>query len=212
MSTTSAPVAEKVEAANATPAADLSRYRAPANPHARLVAQRLAALMACVKDQDIVDIARVLFHMAKDGDRQAAKLLFSYVLGKPAAAVPPDRLDVDEWQIFKDTAPMAAEMPHLAQTPLSSFPRDIVRMMRPANAADLAKQIRQYVHQPAAAAEGAPEGQGGPSPNGKNPSTSPSPNGDSRRPSALDPEAWFVDLNIASPPPNGASSPRRRDG
>jgi hypothetical protein len=203
MSTTSSQPSENVAAASPTPAADTSRFRASANPHARQAAQRLAALMATVKEQDVADVARILLDMARDGNIPAAKLLFSYVIGKPAPAVSPDRLDIDEWRIFKETAPMAAEMPALAEAPLSSFPRDIVRMMRPASTTTLAKQMHQYAHQPATADKDA---QAAPPPNGHNGKkrrTPPSPNGVSN----LDPEAWFVDLNIAGPSPNRSPAP-----
>jgi hypothetical protein len=159
--------------------------------------------MASVKDEDIKEIGHVLVDMAKDGDLPAAKLLFAYLLGKPGEAVAPDRLDIDEWQIFKETAPMAAEMPHLAQTPSSHFPRDIVRMMRPANAADLARQMHQFVHQPTAPAEAAPSPDGD---HGKKPCTPPSPNGVSDVPAGLDSEAWLASLNLAQTLPNDDSA------
>jgi hypothetical protein len=38
---------------------------------------------------------------AREGDTAAAKLLFSYTLGKPTAAVDPDTLDVQEWQLYR---------------------------------------------------------------------------------------------------------------
>jgi hypothetical protein len=198
MSTATAHPAPNVEAGGSKPADDTALFRAPANPFARLVAQRRSALMAAVKDEDIAEIGRVLADMAKDGDRPAAKLLFAYVLGKPGAAVEPDRLDIDEWRIFKETAPMAAEMPQLAAAPSSHFPRDIVRMMRPASSRDLSKQMQELLH-----------GRINPSRNGENgkkPSTSPSPNGVSEPPASLDPEACTAALDPAPPSANGASA------
>jgi len=43
-------------------------------------------------------VAGKLIALAKDGSVQAAKLLLSYVIGKPQPAPEPDRLDADEWQ------------------------------------------------------------------------------------------------------------------
>jgi voltage-gated potassium channel len=52
----------------------------------------------------------------------AAKLVLAYVLSKPAEAVDPDQLDVQEWQHYKDTPGMYAEMPHLGHFRLALSP------------------------------------------------------------------------------------------
>jgi hypothetical protein len=86
-------------------------------------------------------IADKLIALAKEGDVQAIKLLFSYTLGQPAEAVEPDQLDADEWNRFKQTANMAGELPGLMATPDPSFPLTLVRAARPGVARDLAKQL-----------------------------------------------------------------------
>jgi hypothetical protein len=47
--------------------------------------------------------------LALAGDVQAAKLVLAYAIGKPAAAADPDRLDVEEWNHFKEAAPLLGE-------------------------------------------------------------------------------------------------------
>jgi hypothetical protein len=74
----------------------------PGNPFARQTARLRQALVAMVKEDDILDIAAMLIVKAKGGDLVAAKLLLSYVVGKPTAAPDPDRLDHDEWQLWKE--------------------------------------------------------------------------------------------------------------
>src|SRR5437879_3639900 len=68
----------------------------PGNPFARQVAASRAALLASVTAEDLAAIVRALIDKAKGGDVAAAKLVFAYVLGKPAETVDPDQLDVQE--------------------------------------------------------------------------------------------------------------------
>jgi hypothetical protein len=68
----------------------------PGNPFARQVAQLRAALLKAVTPADIEAIARTLLEKARAGDVAAARLLLAYLLGKPAAVVNPDTLDLEE--------------------------------------------------------------------------------------------------------------------
>jgi hypothetical protein len=68
----------------------------PGNPFARQTAALRQALISAVTAQDIADIAAKLLEKAKQGDVPAAKLVFSYALGKPTPAVDPDTLDQQE--------------------------------------------------------------------------------------------------------------------
>jgi hypothetical protein len=72
----------------------------PGNPFARKSAALRQALVDAVSEDDIRDIAIVLLLLARRGDLAAAKLLFSYVIGKPQPAVDPDTLDQHEWQTW----------------------------------------------------------------------------------------------------------------
>jgi hypothetical protein len=59
------------------------------------------ALAECVSEEDIMDLGRSLYLAARNGDCVAAKLLLSYVIGKPAAPADPDTLEAHEWGVFK---------------------------------------------------------------------------------------------------------------
>src|SRR5437870_2425542 len=65
----------------------------PGNPYARQTAALRKALVNAVTPEDIEEIAQALKEKARQGDVAASKLLFSYLMGKPAAAVDPDTLD-----------------------------------------------------------------------------------------------------------------------
>jgi hypothetical protein len=68
----------------------------PGNPFARQTAALRKVLVNAVTEDDIQQIARALLEKARQGDTGACRLLLSYTVGKPAAAVEPDRLDQDE--------------------------------------------------------------------------------------------------------------------
>jgi hypothetical protein len=114
----------------------------PGNPFARQVAELRKRLLDRLTGLDLDGIADKLIALAKEGDVPATKLLFCYTLGKPAEAVQPDQLDMEEWETFKKTATMAGELPGIMATPDPSFPLDIVRAARPGVARDLAKDLQ----------------------------------------------------------------------
>jgi hypothetical protein len=68
------------------------------NPHARLLAAHRAALLSAVTAEDLAALGGKLLAAALAGDWLAAKLLLSYVVGKPREVVDPDRLDLDEFR------------------------------------------------------------------------------------------------------------------
>jgi hypothetical protein len=104
----------------------------PGNPFARQVAQLRAALIQRVTEADIQYIADSLLASAKLGHLPSIRLLFLYVLGKPAAVVDPDTLDIEEWR--QHVQPLPQIMTDLVQA-LWSMPvqaaTDMVRTAQP---------------------------------------------------------------------------------
>jgi hypothetical protein len=80
----------------------------PGNPFARQVAALRRALLESVTAEDIKAVAARLVEAAKGGDVAAARLLFSYGVGKPVEAVDPDTLDAREWDLFGQNSTTAA--------------------------------------------------------------------------------------------------------
>jgi len=119
----------------------------PGNPFARKVAGLRTALIDAVSPQDLQEIAASLILQAKDGNVQAARLIFSYVIGKPQPAPEPDHLDVDEWNIYRETAPMKKEAAPLMQAGDPEFHLDCMRTMRPlvtlAMKTEMAKELNE---------------------------------------------------------------------
>ena len=81
----------------------------PGNPYARRVSELRHIILDCLGEEELSDIIHAMIAQAKKGDVAAARLLLQYSLGKPAAAVEPDRMHIDEFQILKDSAIPSAE-------------------------------------------------------------------------------------------------------
>jgi hypothetical protein len=61
-------------------------------------------MLETVSPEDLQAIVRRLLEKVKEGDVAAARLVLSYTVGKPDKAVDPDRLDVDEFQLWQASA------------------------------------------------------------------------------------------------------------
>ena len=71
----------------------------PGNPYARRVARLRATLLDAVGENGLADIVQGMITAAKGGDVAAAKLLLSYLLGKPVESVEPDYVEIHERQL-----------------------------------------------------------------------------------------------------------------
>jgi hypothetical protein len=68
------------------------------NPHARRMASLRQAFLSVATEERMKELGEKLYAAAAGGDWQAAKLFLLYVVGRPADAVNPDTLDLDEFQ------------------------------------------------------------------------------------------------------------------
>jgi hypothetical protein len=170
----------------------------PGNPFARKVAALRQALIDSVTPQDLQEIASQLIAKAKEGNVQAAKLLLTYVIGKPQPAPEPDHLDADEWNVFRETTPMKQESAALIEAGVPEYHLNHVRKIRPIITALMQQEVEKVVNETPAqreareAADAAecermlnsevPEDLLDPSPNGDDGEAPPSANGNNRRP------------------------------
>jgi hypothetical protein len=68
----------------------------PGNPHARQVAALRREILKQVTPEELALVVTQILFKARGGDLAAAKLILQYAVGKPAPAVDPDRLEIDE--------------------------------------------------------------------------------------------------------------------
>jgi hypothetical protein len=191
----------------------------PGNPFARQVAKLRSALVNCVTEADMVRIAEDLMVKARMGDLAAIKLLFQYVLGKPAETVNPDTLDIEEWQqTIRPIPQIMHELPAaMATMPVEKL-SGMVRIMQPY----VQEKCAEIVTNPPKtnAQENPPrhdnpyDTPAPPSPNGgygrKKPDGGPSPNGGNGRTKPLPP--WLAEIAAKMPPPSAHRGKRHRGG
>ena len=99
------------------------------NPTARARAGLQKALIAAVSPADIEALARRLLADALRGQVASAELLLKYVVGKPARAEDPDRVELEAWKSIQ------------AWPWLSEFLVTVGRAVRPEAAADFASLV-----------------------------------------------------------------------
>ncbi len=73
----------------------------PGNPFGRQVAALRQAFLDRVDQAKVQALVDKLYEQALAGDTAAAKLVLAYTLGRPAAVVNPDELDVQEVELFR---------------------------------------------------------------------------------------------------------------
>jgi hypothetical protein len=104
----------------------------PGNPFNRRCAALRQLLLERVSDDDLAAIVDRVVEMAKEGDLAAAKLVLSYTVGKPLPAVAPDRLDIDEFDVYQQETKSQAEF----MRPINGMPAglacDMLRAILPA--------------------------------------------------------------------------------
>jgi hypothetical protein len=123
----------------------------PGNPFARRVAELRKVLLNAVSAEDLQIVAEQLVVKAKMGDLAATKLLFQYVLGKPAATVDPDALHVEEVALYQ-RAPLQGEVTEVVAGRMSAeLAADLLRHVVPVTGLRHAETIGAALNQAFAA-------------------------------------------------------------
>jgi hypothetical protein len=115
----------------------------PGNPFARRTAALRKAMVEAVSEEDICEIVQVMKKKAKEGDVAAAKLVLSYVVGRPAEAANPDSLDEDEMRQYLRQPALAEGMPGVLRTIDPATCCTIVRTARPEAVAAMRDQMAE---------------------------------------------------------------------
>jgi hypothetical protein len=91
------------------------------NPFARRLAAHRSRLLDAVSDDDVRAVVAVMLENAKAGDVAAARLILTYVVGKPTPVADPDAVDLDEFRLFRQPAEATAILTYAA----SALPPDM---------------------------------------------------------------------------------------
>ena len=104
----------------------------PGNPYARRVAELRKVILECVTDKEMEIIVGASMVQTKTGKLAAIKLLFQYLLGKPAPAVDPDTLDLQEVEQYSRAPQPAAVKDILGARLPADVACNLVRTVLPA--------------------------------------------------------------------------------
>src|SRR5262249_32222496 len=99
------------------------------NPFARQVAGFRAAILQATTHEDIKLITKKLIEMAREGNLAAAKLLLAYTCGRPEQTPDPDRLDLEEGNLFKEARPIPRQFHKLTRHANTDQPLQMARIL-----------------------------------------------------------------------------------
>jgi hypothetical protein len=100
-------------------------------------------MLGCVSDEDVRAIVQRQLDKAREGDTAAARLVLAYVVGKPAAPVDPDRLDVEEMKIYQEEVVNGDQLEYA----LSGLPASMTSSLLRATLPVLAQEKRKLAYQ-----------------------------------------------------------------
>jgi hypothetical protein len=118
------------------------------NPFARQVASLRQALLDSVTEADLAEVAQALLARAKQGDVAAAKLLLSYLIGKPEPAPDPDKLDHREWQHYQEESELHKQLPKVVAGSDLGLSLELARTMRPIMASVAGGKVQHVLNLP----------------------------------------------------------------
>jgi hypothetical protein len=116
----------------------------PGNPFARKVATLRKSLLESVTEDDVAQLGRKLLAQALGSDVAAAKVLLSYIVGKPTEVVDPDRIEIEAWKLVLSWPTIAEALAAMVAAP----PDVVVNMIRdyaPKNDDELMKRATEPI-------------------------------------------------------------------
>ena len=119
----------------------------PGNPFNRQVAALRQVLLQRVSTDDIAAVVDQLLLKAKAGELAAIRLLLSYTVGKPTRTVDPDRIDIQEVEIFNEEAISAEQLMRPIERMRAGLAADILRATLPVLQQEQCQQGSQMFQQ-----------------------------------------------------------------
>ena len=125
-------------------------------------ARMLEVFRNAISEEAFVRVVLKLLEKAEAGDTSAAKIIVSYVVGKPLPAPHPDSIDRDEWDHFQKDAMNQRELAIVLNSLPTHVGNDVARVALPimtdARTKDLAKQLFERLPRSQAGRENRSEG------------------------------------------------------
>lgn len=121
----------------------------PRNAFARRVARLRWLVVEAVSDDDVLAVVGQLVSRARAGNVAAIKLLLAYTVGKPAAAVDPDALDLAEWRLLQAGSTPMEQLVRVLRGLPPDLACDLARALWPCMAQQTLEPLRQELQEPA---------------------------------------------------------------
>jgi hypothetical protein len=113
----------------------------PGNPYNRQIAMFKRAIQSATTPEEARALTRKIYDMAMEGNLAAAKIYFTYTVGKPDKPIDPDRVDVHEIELYRDVAPLKTEMATFMAAGKAETNLHVVRTVQPMTAAMQQQQM-----------------------------------------------------------------------
>src|SRR5262249_32940436 len=110
----------------------------------RQVAGFRAAILQATTHEDIKAITKKLIEMARKGNLAAAKLHWAYTCGRPEQTPDPDRLDLEEWNLFKEARPIPRQFNKVVRHANTDQQLQMARIMREMSTDRMAKEYQVF--------------------------------------------------------------------
>jgi hypothetical protein len=117
----------------------------PGNPYYRRQAKLKRALLESITEDDVRSVVQVLLGLARTGDLAAIKLYLHYAAGKPDKDVDPDREELHEWELQKQSPPLDQVMGLMTQGIPTATANQRVRATMPIVADCNLKRLSQSI-------------------------------------------------------------------
>ena len=139
----------------------LGNLGGPGNPFNRQISALRKELANTCTPERLRKIANKMMDLADNGDVAAARLVFTFVLGKPTVMPNPDRVDADELHTYRETVTLKDEAAVLGAVGSAGFHLRGIRAMQPTvdflNQQELSRMLREEMASPEEKAKRAAE-------------------------------------------------------
>jgi hypothetical protein len=117
----------------------------PGNPYYRRQAHLKRLMLECVTEVDVMSVMRVLLGLARSGDLAAIKLFLEYTVGKPTKEVDPDKAELHEWGLQRQTPRLQEVLETLTYSIETPTANQVVRDMIPLVGGCHLKTVSQHI-------------------------------------------------------------------
>jgi hypothetical protein len=139
------PVAENPNGRDASGRFTRGNPGGPGNPYYRRQTELKRLLLESVTDADVQSVMQVLLGLARGGDLAAIKLFLEFTVGKSSKEVDPDKEELHEWQLQRQTPRLQEVLETMTYSIETPTANQVVRDMIPLVGDCHLKTVSQHI-------------------------------------------------------------------